>query len=222
MEGMYDTRVQMLDEDDNVILASEFIAAAERANMIKNVDRWVIGASFSFCAAKQPTLVFVRLSVDSVTDNSLLDWLTARLQVTRINPAQICFQVSEEVASQHLKQTKAVAEQLRAVEFQFAIDHMGNGRDPEQLLNHVPMDFMKIDGSLMQGLHRTPAVQQSVGDLAKLATRRGIKIIAERVEDAKTIATLWQLGIPFIQGNYSKMHGVVLEDTQTVRGLGSG
>ena len=222
MEGVYDTRVQMLDEDDNVILPSEFIAAAERANMIKNVDRWVIGASFSFCAAKQPTLVFVRLSVDSVTDNSLLGWLTARLQVTRINPAQICFQVSEEVASQHLKQTKALAEQLRAVEFQFAVDHMGNGRDPEQLLNHVPMDFMKIDGSLMQGLHRTPAVQQSVGDLAKLASRRGIKIIAERVEDANTIATLWQLGIPFIQGNYTKMHGVVLEDTQTVRGLGSG
>jgi diguanylate cyclase (GGDEF)-like protein len=221
MEGVYDTRVQMLDEDDNVILASEFIAAAERANMIKNVDRWVIGASFSFCAAKQPTLVFVRLSGDSVTDSSLLDWLAARLQVTRINPAQICFQVSEEVASQHLKQTKAVAEQLKAAEFQFAIDHMGNGRDPEQLLNHIPMDYMKIDGSLMQGLHRTPAVQQSVGDLAKLANRRGIRIIAERVEDANTIATLWQLGVPFIQGNYSKMHGVVLEDTQTVRGLGS-
>ena len=221
MEGVYDTRVQMLDEDDNVILASEFIAAAERANMIKNVDRWVIGASFSFCAAKQPTLVFVRLSGDSVTDSSLLDWLAARLQVTRINPAQICFQVSEEVASQHLKQTKAVAEQLKAAGFQFAIDHMGNGRDPEQLLNHIPMDYMKIDGSLMQGLHRTPGVQQSVGDLAKLANRRGIRIIAERVEDANTIATLWQLGVPFIQGNYSKMHGVVLEDTQTVRGLGS-
>jgi diguanylate cyclase (GGDEF)-like protein len=222
MEGVYDTRVQMLDEDDNVILASEFIAAAERANMIKNVDRWVIGASFSFCAAKQPTMVFVRLSSDSVTDRSLLDWLAARLQVTRINPAQICFQVSEEVASQHLKQTKAVAEQLKAAEFLFAIDHMGNGRDPEQLLNHIPMDFMKIDGSLMQGLHLTPAIQQAVGALASLANSRGIKTIAEQVEDANTIAVLWQLGIPLIQGHYSRMRGVVLEDTQTVRGLGSG
>jgi len=221
-DGMYDTRVQMLDEENNIILASDFIAAAERANMIKNVDRWVIGASFSFCAAKEPTLVFVRLSDASVTDDSLLDWLTARLQVTRITPEQICFQVSEEVASQHLKQTKALAERLKAAEFQFAIDHMGNGRDPEQLLNHVPMDYMKIDGSLMQGLHLTPALQQSVGDLAQLASSRGIKSIAERVEDANTIAILWQLGISFIQGHHSKMRGVVLEDTQTARGLGSG
>lgn len=219
MDSVYDTRVQMLDEDDNLILASEFIPAAERAKMIKNVDRWVIGASFSFCAAKQPTMVFVRLSADSVTDRSLLDWLKGRLQVTRINPAQICFQVSEEVASQHLKQTKAIAEQLKMVEFKFAIDHLGNGREPEQLLNHVPMDYMKIDGSLMQALHLSGALQETIGELVGLASSRGIKTIAERVEDAKTMAILWQLGIPFIQGNYNKMHGVVLEDTHTVRGL---
>lgn len=222
LEGVYDTRVQMLDEDDNVILASEFIPAAQRANMIKNVDRWVIGASFSFCAAKQPALVFVRLSNDSVTDTSLLDWLKARLEVTRINPAQICFQVSEDVAAQHLKQTKKIAETLRSAGFLFAIDHLGNGRDPEQLLNHVPMDYMKIDGSLMQTLHRTEEIQETVRELAEMANRRGIKTIAERVEDANTIATLWQLGIAFIQGNYNKMDGVVLEDTQTSRGLESG
>lgn len=219
LEGVYNTRVQMLDENDSIILASEFIPAAERANMIKNVDRWVIGASFSFCAAKHPTLVFIRLSADSVTDPSLPHWLNSRLEVTRINPAQICFQVSEEVASQHLKQTKMIAETLRAAKFQFAVDHLGKGRDPEQLLHHVPMDYMKIDGSLMQALHRTEAVQDRVRALAALASSRGIKAIAERVEDANTIAVLWQLGIPFIQGNYNKMHGVVLEDTQTVRGL---
>ncbi len=84
------------------------------------------------------------------------------------------------------------------------------------------MDYMKIDGSLMQGLHLTPALQETVGELAQHASRRGIKTIAERVENANTIAILWQLGIAFIQGNYSKMHGVVLEDTQTVRGLSGG
>lgn len=221
LEGVYNTTVQMLDENDSIILANEFIPAAERASMIKNVDRWVIGASFSFCAAKQPTLVFIRLSSDSVIDESLLTWLNARLDVTRINPGQICFQVSEEVASKHLRQTKTTAEALRAANFQFAIDHLGQGRDPEQLLNHVPMDYMKIDGSLMQALHRTETIREKVRCLAALAKSRGIKSIAERVEDANTIAVLWQLGIPFIQGNYSKMDGVVLEDTQTVRGLHS-
>jgi len=105
---------------------------------------------------------------------------------------------------------------LKTDGFRFAIDHIGSGRDSNQLLSHIPMDFMKIDGNLMQGLHREPDVQKTVGDLVKTANNLGIKTIAERIEDANTMATLWQLGIDLIQGNYVQMQGVVLEDTQSV------
>ena len=81
------------------------------------------------------------------------------------------------------------------------------------------MDYMKIDGSLMQGLHRDPEAQNKVSGLTSAANRREIKSIAERVEDANTMAILWQLGVAYIQGNYVQMHGVVLEDTHTVSGI---
>ncbi|MDP7153963.1 MAG: EAL domain-containing protein, partial [Gammaproteobacteria bacterium] len=87
------------------------------------------------------------------------------------------------------------------------------------VLKHIPMDYMKIDGNLMQGLHREPEAQKVVGDLVRTATDLNIKTIAERIEDANTLATLWQLGIGLIQGNYVQMQGVVLEDTQSVRKL---
>ena len=60
----------MINDDGSLILAGEFIPAAERANMIKNIDRWVIDASFAFCHEKKPTLVFIRLSADSIKDKS--------------------------------------------------------------------------------------------------------------------------------------------------------
>jgi len=219
IDGIFDTRVQMIDELGDAVLASEFISAAERAGMIKNVDRWVIGASLSFCKAKDPTLVFLRLSADSINDDTLLDWLKVRINNSQVNPAKICFQVNEEVAVQFLKQTKIIAEALRSDSFLFAIDHLGTGRDSDQVLNHVPMDYMKIDGSLMQGLHREPQAQKTVKDLARAADSLGIKTIAERIEDANTMATLWQLGISLIQGNYIQMQDVVLEDTQNVQQL---
>jgi diguanylate cyclase (GGDEF)-like protein/PAS domain S-box-containing protein len=219
LEGIFDTSIRMLDEDDNVLLPGEFMPAAERANMLKSIDRWVIGASFSFCAEKKPALVFVRLTQDSILDDTLVDWLETRLRCAGVNASQVCFQVSEEVASQQLGRTKALADQLSGIGFLFAVDHMGIGRDSAQVLKHVPMNFMKIDGSLMQGLHRDPAIQKKVEDLAKLATQQNIRTIAERIEDAKTIAVLWQIGIALIQGNYVQMRNVVLEDTQTIRGL---
>ncbi len=219
IEGMLDTHVRLLDEDGSYILPREFIGAAERGNMMKSVDRWVISAAFSFCASKRLSLLFIRLSKDSISDESLLGWLQSQLQSAGITAQQICFEVHEELAASHLKQTKTCAEQLREAGFQFAVDHLGTGRDSQQVLKHVPMNFGKIDGSLMQGLSRNQEQQQKVRELAAEATAMGIKTVAEHVEDANTMAVLWQLGIAFIQGNYIQEHGVVLEDTNTVRGL---
>ncbi len=219
IEGVLDTHVRLMDEEGNYILPREFMGAAERGNMMKSIDRWVIGAAFSFCASKNLSLLFIRLSGDSVGDDSLVDWLLSQVKAAGIKPGQICFEVHEELAAQHLKQTMNCATRLKAADFNFAVDHLGTGRTSQQVIEHVPMDFGKIDGALMQGLHRNQEQQQKVGELARKASGLGIKTIAERVEDANTMAVLWQLGIAFIQGNYVQDHGVVLEDTNTVRGL---
>lgn len=210
VQGVLDTRVRLIDEQGEPVLPSEFIPVAERAHLMKNIDRWVIGASFSFCVARQPNLVFIRLSRESILDDSLLDWLKARAQSTRLRPAQVCFQISEELALQHLKESQQTAKRLREAGFMFAVDHLGAGRDATQLLGHLPMQFVKIDGSLMQGLHRDKDLQRKVGSIAARANELKIKTIAERVENANTMAVLWQLGIAFVQGNFTQNHGVVL------------
>jgi EAL domain-containing protein (putative c-di-GMP-specific phosphodiesterase class I) len=54
----------------------------------------------------------------------------------------------------------------------------------------------------MQGLAVDQALQQRVKDLVEQAKARKVSTIAERVEDANTMAVLWQLGIEFIQGYF--------------------
>jgi multidomain signaling protein FimX len=201
-KGMFDVLVRMLDEHGKEVLPGEFMAAAERNDLMKNIDRWVIGASMSFCAARKPARIFVRLSKDTVTDRSLGIWLQNQLKAIRIDPPRICFQVTEETATQYLNQTRELVGTLKALGFTFAIEHFGAGRDPQTLLANIPAQFIKIDGSLMQGLATDQVLQQRVRDLVEEAKRRKIETIAERVEDANTMAVLWQLGIEFIQGYF--------------------
>ena len=54
----------------------------------------------------------------------------------------------------------------------------------------------------MQGLTTNQVQQQRVRGLVEAAKRRKMETIAERVEDANTMAVLWQLGIEFIQGYF--------------------
>jgi diguanylate cyclase (GGDEF)-like protein len=201
-KGMFDVLVRMLDETGKEVLPSEFMEAAERNDLIKNIDRWVIGASMSFCAARKPGRIFVRLSRDSVLDGSLPAWLQHQLKAIRIEAQRICFQITEETATQYLSQTRDLVGTLRKLGFQCALEHFGAGRDPLALLANLSVQFIKIDGSLMQGLATNNELQQKVKSYVASAKQKKIETIAERVEDANTMAVLWQLGIEFIQGYF--------------------
>ena len=201
-KGMFDVLVRMLDEQGNEVLPAEFIAAAERNDLMKNIDRWVIGASMSFAANRKAACIFVRVSKDTVLDKSLIAWLDTQLKSLKIEPKRLCIQVTEDMATQYVKQTKELADQLRNLGFRFAIEHFGTGRDPLRLLADIGMNFIKVDGSLMQGLSTNQLQQQRVKGLVEAAKRKGVETVAERVEDANTMAVLWQLGIEFIQGYF--------------------
>jgi diguanylate cyclase (GGDEF)-like protein/PAS domain S-box-containing protein len=201
-KGMFDVLVRMLDEQGSEVLPAEFIAAAERNDLMKNIDRWVIGASMSFAANRKASCIFVRVSKDTILDKSIIGWLETQLKSLKIEPTRLCIQVTEEMATQYVKQTKEIADSLRKLGFRFALEHFGTGRDPLKLLADIGMNFIKVDGSLMQGLSTNQLQQQRVKGLVEAAKRKGVETIAERVEDANTMAVLWQLGIEFIQGYF--------------------
>ena len=125
---------------------------------------------------------------------------TATIAVRR--PQAAVFQVHEQAASQQLKETRALHAQLKDHGFRLAIEGFGSGRDTEVLLNHLKPEFIKIDGTLMQGLTTASEKQDRVKQLVQLAKGSNATTIAERVEDANTMAALWQLGVEYIQGYF--------------------
>jgi diguanylate cyclase (GGDEF)-like protein len=200
--GMYDVLVRMLDAQGQEVLPSVFMPAAERNDLMKNIDRWVIGAAMSFCASRKPGALFVRLSQDTLSDAALPGWLADQLKKIRIEPARIVFQIREEAAAQQIKEAVALHKALSDRGFRFALEGFGMGRDTEQLLNHLKPDFVKIHGALMQGLSADQDKQARVKATVELARKCKAITIGERVQDANTMAVLWQLGVEFIQGYF--------------------
>lgn len=210
--GFSDILVRMLDEQGEEILPNQFMPAAERNQLIKNIDRWVIAATVQWCLEQNVSRAFVRLSQPSVVDDTLVKWLLEQVAPTQLGPDRLVLQVPEIVADKHLKATRDLAEELHSLGFGFAIEHFGVGGRPAQVLNHVPMEFLKIDGSLMQGMAHDAHLQTKVSDLVADARDKGIATIAERVEDANTMAVLWQIGVEFIQGYQVQEPEVVLAE----------
>ncbi len=209
-ETMYDTVLRMFDEGGTETPASDFMPAAARHKMLRAVDRWVIAASIDHLAGNKVDRLFVKLSHESVLDETLVEWVAQRLGEKGGQPSQICFQVSEETATQYTKPTVALAERLKTGGFHFALEHFGIGRDPLRVLGNLSLSFIKIDGSLMQSIATDPVLQEKVRGFVSAAHKRKVQTIAERVEDANTMAVLFQLGVGFMQGHYLHEAEVVL------------
>ncbi len=213
----FDTVLRMLDKKGEEIPAGEFMPAAGRHEMLRTLDRWVIDASIVFSRKHQPDQVFVKLSMNSVVDKTLLDWLEKEVEGSSIDTSSICFQVSAEEITRHLAQAKTLVSGLRSLGFSFAVEHFGVDHDPIKILSNIPMQYLKIDGSLMQGLSDNQTHQETVQRFINAARQKGIDTIAERVEDANTMAVLFQLGVSYMQGYYVQEAEVILEDPEITR-----
>ncbi len=212
---MYDLLVRMLDEQGNSVLPSEFMPAAERNNMMKNIDRWMLTAAMDFCMKSDADRVFVRLSQQSITDPTTASWMEQKLDEDGFDCSRLVVQVPERDAAKHIKQTKALVKQTRKLGIGFALENYGVDRKRFQILDLLKPDYIKIDGELMHTLITDKAMQGAVSAIVKGAQERNIKTVAERVENANAMAVLFQLGLDFMQGHYVHEPEVVLEDADS-------
>jgi diguanylate cyclase (GGDEF)-like protein len=211
---MYDLLVRMLDEQGNSVLPSEFLPAAERNNMMKNIDRWMIKAAIDFCKGSEADRVFVRLSRQSVLDKTTIPWMDQEFDKHQFDCTRLVMQIPETDAAKHIKQTRAIVSKLRKIGVGFALEHYGVDREKFQILDILKPDYIKVDGELMHSLMTDKETQQCVEKIVRAATERNIKSIAERVENANAMAVLFQLGLDFMQGHYVNEPEVVLQDNE--------
>jgi len=209
---MFDTVVRMVDEQGDEVAAAEFISAAERNGLLKTIDRWVISSSLAFCREQKPEQLLVKLSKDSVTDSTLVDWIASQVEATQLEPGKISLQITAVHAAQYLKPLKLLLSELEKLGIAGAIEHFGVGRNSVQLLEQLPVRFIKIDGAILQNIATNPALQEEVRSLVEAARARRIETIAERVDQASTMAVLFQLGIGYMQGHYVHEPEVVLAE----------
>ena len=212
---MFDLLVRMLDEQGQSVLPSEFLPAAERNNLMKNIDRWMLQAALRFCEEHNADRVFVRLSRQSVTDSATAVWLAKTLDAANFDCSRLVLQLPEIDAARHIKQTRDLVRHAHKLGVGFAIEHFGIGQERFQILDLLKPDYIKVDGEIMHTLITDIKTQDMVSRIVAAAKERNIKTIAERVENANAMAVLFQLGLDYMQGHYVHEPEVVLQETDS-------
>ncbi len=211
----YEIFVRMLDEDEQEIAPEIFIPAAEKAELMSFIDRWVIANSLLVLAdklkKKEETRLFIKISSSTLVDPEFLGWISERLKALRLNADHITFQVKEETALNYLKATKATFEGLKALHCRLALDNFGIEEDIFQSIKHFDVNYVKIHQNLISQLATNVEMQERVRNISEEVSKKNIQTIAAYVEDANSLALLWQCSVDFIQGYFLQAPDVVLE-----------
>jgi diguanylate cyclase (GGDEF)-like protein/PAS domain S-box-containing protein len=203
----YELLLRMLDERSELIPPGAFIPAAERYGLMPAVDRWVVANAFEGYArlaadqrGRPVELCSINLSGASIGDEGFLDFLQTQAAVAQVPYTAFCFEVTETAAVANLSRAVQFIGQLKALGCRFSLDDFGAGMSSFGYLKHLPVDYLKIDGSFVKDMLEDPMDRAMVEAINHIGHVMGKKTIAEFVENVQTLEALREIGVDYGQG----------------------
>lgn len=182
----------------------EFIPILERNGAIVEVGEWIVEQAcrdlHRLTNAGFPDIrLSVNVSVRQLKRGNFHEFLKATLEQNGIAAKRLILEITETVVIEDLKMGREVLLALAQLGVSLAIDDFGAGYSSLTYLQHLPLDSLKIDKSLIDGMVNERAIHV-VESVIRLAQGLSLKTIAEGIETEEQRVLIHRLGCDMIQG----------------------
>ncbi len=204
----YEMLIRLEGENKHLVPPMAFIPAAERYNLMAEIDRWMVKqaimALHDITRNDQPskTVLSVNFSGQSLSDNQFLDFVIHEVKNAAINPSCLCFEITETTAIDNLSQVIEFIKKLKDLGCLFSLDDFGSGLCSFSYLKSMPVDFIKIDGSFIRDICNDPLDRAFVDAIHRISRLMSLKTVAEYVEQKETLKLVHSMGIDYAQGYF--------------------
>ena len=196
--------LRLRSADGELFAPGTFLPAAERFDLIKEIDRWVLREAIELLAERQRAGEDVRYEVNlsgrSIDDARMASKIAAELSRAGADGRGLCLEITETAAVMHLDGARRFAQELAELGCTIALDDFGAGFSSFYYLKHLTFDLLKIDGEFIRDLPSSRTNQLLVQSIVEIARGLGKRTVAEHVEDESTLALLRDYGVDYGQG----------------------
>ncbi|HWG76158.1 MAG TPA: GGDEF domain-containing protein [Steroidobacteraceae bacterium] len=202
----FEILLRMIDEKGAVVGPDHFMSAAKRYQLMPTIDRWVIGRAIEMLRPHAKlletgsTVFAINFSGQSLQDADFTEHVAKLIEESGINPAALCFELTESAAIGNLAHAETLMRRLRKLGCNIALDDFGTGLSSLAYLRTLPINMLKIDGSFVRDVLKDSRAESMVQTIAQLARAMSLITVAEYVETDEIRARVTALGVDFGQG----------------------
>lgn len=201
----FETLIRMTLPDGTRVSPGEFIPIAEKTNLIKRIDEYVLNRAMQeFADIYRSEECDLLLSINvSAKDISNPDFSKKILSIAKeagfpVNKLEI--EITEYSLYESLNQTVNNIKALRSEGVKFALDDFGTGYTSLSQLLNIPFDLLKVDKSLVDDIETSEKSRDFISLVIYMGHIMNSEVIAEGVESETQLTLLRNQECDFVQG----------------------
>lgn len=192
-------------EEKKFLLPGSFMPVAERYNMEKRIDRWVVRKTLEYLAqhaefANRFDVFSINITSNSMLDDGFIRFLEDVFAEFTLKPERLCLEIIETDIINNLDRTGRLFAQAHRLGYRIAIDDFNISAASTGNLQNMKIDYLKIDGSIINDIKTNPVKHQIVKSINEIARLLGMKTVAKHIENAELVNDLAALGVDYAQG----------------------
>jgi EAL domain-containing protein (putative c-di-GMP-specific phosphodiesterase class I) len=188
------------------IEADRAIAVAEAGRMMRELSLWVVRTALRHAAALRSigvrVPVAVNVSVQNLVDEGFPEAVAALLKEHGAEVGELRLEITETVLMRDPERALPVICRLADMGIALDVDDFGTGYSSLADLRMLPLAELKVDRSFVGGMLRRREDEIVVRSTVGMAHGLDLRVVAEGVEDAATLARLAELGCDAAQGHH--------------------
>jgi EAL domain-containing protein (putative c-di-GMP-specific phosphodiesterase class I) len=205
-EELFQSLLRLRGDGGAMHTAAEVVPAAERAGLIDDIDRWVLGRCMMVLAERnrsgRSVRIFAAQSLSALRDAGRIGWIRQQLETRRVNGDWLTleFRLGDHFDDGTVAALATFCGEVKQLGVRVALGGVQASVAMFRALEQIPLDFMRLAPRYI--VERKAELREEMRLLIADAHERGRRVIAPNVEDAQSAAQLWTAGIDYIQGNF--------------------
>jgi cyclic-di-GMP phosphodiesterase TipF (flagellum assembly factor) len=214
----YEALSRLRAQDGSIIMPAQYIKVAAPAGLMSVVDNLLLFRCVQVVRRlTQKTReigIFCNISGDTLADAEFFPQFLDYMQANRDLAGQIIFEFAQSVVLNTGAAGERNLRRLAEMGFPLSKDHVETLALDFPRLKAIGFSHLKVRASMLVGGMDGANAAVAAEDFKKLLSRHGLNLIAERVEDEKTVVQLLDFTVDYAQGFLFGEPRAVRDDAQ--------